>query len=490
MSVEILINVTPQETRVAVVNDGVLQEIQIERSRSKGIVGNVYRGKARRVLPGMQAAFIDVGLDRTGFLHANDITRNDPAFSEDQRSITPTIEKLVHEGETVWVQVLKDPVVEKGARLTTELSIPSRYFVYMPNNEYIGISQKIELEEDRQRLLDKLTEQLEGKDMQGGFIIRTLADTASDEELASDLEYLRKVWLSISESMRNQTKFGLVHEDISLVLRTLRDLVSADVDRIRIDSKESYERCIEFAQRLIPSVIDKLECYSGEQPLFSRYGVEDGLRSALHKRVELECGGYLIFDQTEAMTTIDVNTGAYVGKRNQSDTIFKTNLEAAREIARQVRLRNLGGIIIIDFIDMLSSKHRKSVCDELQIGIKSDRIKTRLSSMSELGLVQLTRKRTHNSLEKMLCESCSVCSGTGVVKTAHTVCYQIFRDLMREARRYSGEAYTVVASKLVVDMLIEEEASGLADLETFINATITLREDKTYRQEQYDIVLA
>jgi len=490
MSVEILINVTPQETRVAAVNDGVLQEVQIERARSKGIVGNIYRGKAKRVLPGMQAAFIDVGLERTGFLHANDITRNDPAFSEDQRSTTPAIEKLVHEGETIWVQVLKDPVVEKGARLTTELSIPSRYFVYMPNNEHIGISQKIELEEDRQRLLDKLTELLEAEDMQGGFIIRTLADTASDDELASDLEYLRKVWQSISEAMRNHNKFGLVHEDISLVLRTLRDLVSADVDRIRIDSKESYEKCKKFAEQLIPGVADKLELYSGEQPLFSHYGAEDGIQSALHKRVDLECGGYLIFDQTEAMTTIDVNTGAYVGKRNQADTIFKTNLEAAREIARQIRLRNLGGIIIIDFIDMLSAKHRSAVCDELQTGIKSDRIKTRLSSMSELGLVQLTRKRTHNSLEKMLCESCSVCSGTGVVKTAQTVCYQIFRDLMREARRYSGEAYTVVASQLVVDMLIEEEATGLADLETFINATITLREDKTYRQEQYDIVLA
>ena len=490
MNVEILINVTPQETRVAVVDDGVLQEVQIERARSKGIVGNIYRGRAKRVLPGMQAAFIDVGLERTGFLHANDITLNDSAFSKEQHLVTPKIENLVHEGEVIWVQVLKDPVVEKGARLTTELSIPSRYFVYMPNNEHIGISQKIELEEDRQRLLDKLTKLLEGEEMQGGFIIRTLADTATDEELASDLEYLRKAWQSISETMRNQTKFGLVHADIPLVLRTLRDLVNADVDRIRIDSKESYERCKEFAQQLIPNIADKLECYSGEQPLFSHYGAEDGIHSALHKRVDLECGGYLIFDQTEAMTTIDVNTGAYVGKRNQSDTIFKTNLEAAREISRQIRLRNLGGIIIIDFIDMLSSKHRNAVCDELQAGVKSDRIKTRLSSMSELGLVQLTRKRTHNSLEKNLCEPCSVCSGTGTVKTAQTICYQIFRDLLREARRYNGDAYTVVASKLVVDLLIEEEATGLADLETFINATITLREDKTYHQEQYDIVLA
>lgn len=490
MSAEILINVTPQETRVAVVDDGILQEVQIERARSKGLVGNVYRGKVKRVLPGMQAAFIDVGLSRTGFLHANDITRNDPAFSKEQQTDTPTIEKLVHEGETVWVQVLKDPVVEKGARLTTELSIPSRYFVYMPNNKHIGISQKIELEEDRQRLLDKLTELLEGEDMQGGFIIRTLADTASDEELSSDLDYLRKVWQSISESMLSQTKFGLVHEDIPLLLRTLRDLVNSKVDRIRIDSKESYERCKEFAQRLIPCVADKLEWYSGEQPLFSHYGAEEGIQSALHNRVDLECGGYLIFDQTEAMSTIDVNTGAYVGKRNQSDTIFKTNLEATREVARQIRLRNLGGIIIVDFIDMQSSKHRKAVCAELEAGVKRDRIKTRLSSMSELGLVQLTRKRTHNSLEKNLCEPCPVCTGSGTVKTAQTVCYQIFRDLMREARRYNGDAYTVVASKLVVDMLIEEEATGLADLETFINATIKLQEDKSYQQEQYDIVLA
>ena len=402
----------------------------------------------------------------------------------------PPIDKLVHEGETVWVQVVKDPVAEKGARLTTELSIPSRYFVYMPNNEHIGISQKIELEEDRQRLLNKVTELLQDSNMQGGFIIRTVADTASDDELVSDLDYLRKVWETIRDAMRSQTRFGLVHEDIPLLLRTLRDLANDDVDRIRIDSKESFQRCQSFAKQLIPDIAEKLEYYTGDQPIFSLHSVEEGIQSALDKRVTLECGGYLIFDQTEAMTTIDVNTGAYVGKRNQADTLFKTNLEAAREIVRQIRLRNLGGIIIIDFIDMESMKHRDAISEELRMGIKQDRIKTRMSSMSELGLVELTRKRTHNSLEKMLCEPCSVCSGSGVLKTSQTVCYQIFRDLLREARRYNTSVYTVVASQLVVDMLIEEEASGLADLEVFINASITLQVDKTYHQEQYDIVLS
>ncbi|MGH1539796.1 MAG: ribonuclease G [Arenicella sp.] len=489
MSEEVLINITPQETRVAVVENGVLQEIYVERTKTRGLVGNIYRGKTKRVLPGMQAAFIDIGMERAGFLHANDITRNDPAFNCDQQTVAPPIDQLMHEGETVWVQVVKDPVGTKGARLTTELSIPSRYFVYMPNNEHIGISQKIESAEDRQRLLDTLKALLLDKPLPGGFIIRTVADTATDQELADDLEYLSKVWADIKHTMRNETSFRMVHEDIPLALRTLRDIVRDSVEKVRVDSQETYQKTREFAEKMIPDVFNKLEYYNGDRPLFSLYSVESELQRALNKRVDLESGGYLIFDQTEAMTTIDVNTGAYVGKRNHDETLFKTNLEAVHAIARQIKLRNLGGIIIIDFIDMQAGKHRKSIIEQLRIAVKHDRIKTQLSDMSALGLVELTRKRTHNSLEKMLCEPCPVCQGHGVLKTAQTICYQIFRDILREARRYQSRAYTVMAAQNVVDMLIEEEASGLADLQEFINCSITLQVDKTYHQEQYDIVL-
>lgn len=490
MSEEVLINVTPQETRVAVVENGALQEVHIERTSCRGIVGNIYRGKAKRVLPGMQAAFIDVGLDRTGFLHANDITRDDPAFNNAQNQPAPPIDKLVREGQTVWVQVIKDPVGTKGARLTTDLTVPSRYFVYMPNNQHVGISQKIEQPEDRQRLLDKLAVLREDLLPEGGFIIRTVADTATDEELTQDLRYLQKVWSTIQESMRQETAFKMIHEDLRLALRTLRDVVRDNVEKVRIDSQETFVKARQFAEQLIPEVVDKLEYYQGERPLFSLYTVEDEIQQALRKNVTLESGGYLVFDQTEAMTTIDVNTGAYVGKHNHEETLFKTNLEAAHAIARQLRLRNIGGIIIIDFIDMLSERHRQTIIEELREAVRKDRIKTRLSDMSPLGLVELTRKRTHNSLEKNLCEPCPVCDGRGVLKTAQTVCYQIFRDVLREARKYHANAYTVVASPLVVDMLIEDEASGLADLEEFINSSITLRADNTFHQEQYDIVLA
>ncbi len=483
---EILINATPQETRVAIVEHGVLREVQVERASDKGLVGNIYRGKARRVLPGMQAAFIDIGLEKNGFLHARDITRNDPAFTKKQRVETPPIDKLINEGETVWIQVIKDPVAEKGARLTTELSVPSRYFVYMPNNPHIGISQKIELESDRKRLLSKLESLREASDLEGGFIIRTVADTATVEELEDDFEYLQKLWKKIKASMLQQTKVAAVYKDISLATRVLRDLVSDQTDRVLIDDPEVFQQCKQYAEELNPKVVDKLVLHD-ETQLFDLHSVEEELRKALDKKVMLESGGYLIFDQTEAMTTIDVNTGGYVGKRNQEETQFKTNIEAAKAIAHQIRLRNLGGIIIVDFIDMMDETNKHKVQKELANGIERDRVRTRISGMSELGLVEITRKRTSNSLEKQLCEPCLVCDGSGSVKTPITVCYEIFRALIKEANRYKSPSYTIVASPVVSELLIEE-ASGLADIEELIQANITLKVDKAFSQERYAIV--
>lgn len=489
---EILINSTPQETRVAVVESGSLQELQMERNADRGLVGNIYRGKARRVLPGMQAAFIDIGFDRNGFLHARDITRNDPAFSREQQKEqqidTPPIDKLIHEGETVWVQVIKDPVAEKGARLTTELSVPSRYFVYMPNNPHIGISQKIEVAEDRERLLAMLNQLKQNCELEGGFIIRTVADTASNQQLTDDLLYLQKLWQKIKLVMQRETRIAVVYQDVPLATRILRDIVGEQTEKVYIDSPAVFKECVAYAEELNPKVLDKLRLYDNKKPLFTMHSVEEELQKALLHRVELESGGYLIFDQTEAMTTIDVNTGGFVGKRNQEETQFKTNIEAATAIAHQIKLRNLGGIIIIDFIDMTQLSHRKKVCEELATGVAKDRVKTRISGMSELGLVELTRKRTSNSLEKQLCEPCMACKGSGSIKTATTVCYEIFRALIREANRYKAANYTIVASPVVGELLIEEEASGLADIEELIGSSITLKVDKLYSQERYAIV--
>ena len=369
---EILINVTPRETRVAVIENGVLQELHIERTLSRGIVGNVYKGKVVRVLPGMQAAFVDIGLDKNGFLHAADIARNDPAFSGEPFKEIPPIQELVREGESVFVQALKDPIGSKGARLTTELSIPSRNLVFLPRGENIGISQKIESEDERERLRSVVQNCIDEQSLSGGFIIRTLAESATKEDVEHDILFQQRLWSMVSAAMKNVKPASLVHEDAPLVLRTMRDLVHENVEKIRIDSRETFDKALEFAQELIPEAVDLLEYYPGEQPLFGLYSVEDEIENAMSRKVMLKSGGDMVIDQTEAMTTIDVNTGSYVGRRNLEDTLFKTNLEAASEIAHQMRLRNLGGIIIVDFIDMKSKTHKKQVMAALEAAISKD----------------------------------------------------------------------------------------------------------------------
>ncbi|MGD8589876.1 MAG: ribonuclease G [Chromatiales bacterium] len=487
MSEEILINVTPPETRVAVIENGVVQEIIIERASKRGLVGNIYKGKICRVLPGMQAAFVEIGLERAAFLHASDIGNHHPSSNGEGRR--EYIDELVHEGDYVIVQVLKDPLGTKGARLTTNISIPSRYLVFMPQLGNMGISQKIESEEERQRLRILLSNTAESIEINGGFIARTAAEGADETSLEVDMRFLSRLWDSIQQRSREAGGIELVHEDMSLALRALRDLVGPNVEKIRIDSTKTHQKAIEFAQRFIPDIKNRIEYYPGERPLFDLYGVEDEIQKALERKVQLKSGGHLVIDQTEAMTTIDVNTGAFVGRRNLEETIFKTNLEAAQAICRQLRLRNLGGIIIIDFIDMSDPEHRRQVLRALEKCLAQDHARTHISEVSSLGLVEMTRKRIRESLEHILCQPCACCGGRGSLKTAETTCYEIFREILREARQFDVESLLVLASQEVIDRLLDEESTHLAELEQFIGRPIRLQAEALYTQEQYDVVL-
>ena len=489
MSEELLINVTPQETRVAFVENGILQEVHIERARRRGLVGNVYKGRVCRVLPGMQAAFVEIGLERTAFLHASDVMTPPPEGREEESGrANESINGLLREGQDVLVQVIKDPLGSKGARLTTHISIPSRFLVYMPGSSHIGVSQKIESEEERLRLKD-LIRQAAGDFAAGGYIVRTVAEGVSEEALRADMRFLHKLWSAIQERSANEPVGGLVHEDLPLVMRTMRDVVGSAIEKVRIDSRETYQKVHKFASKFIPGLAERIEYYPGERPIFDIYGVEDEIQKALERKVQLKSGGHLIIDQTEAMTTIDVNTGAFVGHRNLEETIFKTNLEAAQAIARQLRLRNLGGIIIIDFIDMTDVEHRRQVLRALEKSLERDHAKTHISEVSSLGLVEMTRKRTRESLEHILCESCPTCNGRGSLKTAETVCFEIFREIMRQARAFDARQLLVLASQEVVDLLLDEESTSVAELEEFISKTIKFQVESLYTQEQYDVVL-
>ena len=476
---EILINVSPQETRVAVVASGMVQELLVERAASRGRVGSLYAGRVARVLPGMQSAFIDIGLERAAFLHVADIRGS--------RESQKPIEKLLAEGESLLVQVVKDPIGSKGARLSTQISIAGRLLVYLPHDPHIGISQKIGDENGRQALRERL-QQLVPADEKGGFIVRTLAESASEEELRADLDYLRNLWQAVREKSGADSP-RLLHEDLSLAQRVLRDMIGGETDRVVVDSRETFQKLAAFAERYMPRVRDRLSYYEGERPLFELYDVEAEIERALSRRVALKSGGTLVIDQTEALTTIDVNTGGFVGERSLDDTIFKTNLEAAQAIARQLRLRNLGGIIVIDFIDMASSEHQAAVLEELRRALARDRTRMTVNGFTALGLVELTRKRTRESLAHVLCEPCPACDGRGAVKTAHTVCYQILREILREARAFPAKQFRVLASPAVIDLFQEEESGSLAMLSDLIGRPISTQVESSYTQEQFDIVL-
>ena len=492
MSEEILINVTPVETRVALVENGMLQEAYIERTSRKGIVGNIYKGKVVRVLPGMEAAFVDIGLERAAFIHASDVVPSQSNGDEpaDTPKTVPDIRSLLREGQSLVVQVTKDPIGTKGARLTTQLSIPSRYLVFMPGVSHVGISQRIEDDAERARLKTLVEEAAAAdQDVQGGYIIRTAAEAASPEDLIGDMAYLHRLSQSIHERIARVQAPAVVYQDLPLFIRTIRDLIRPQTEKVRIDSRESHQRVMEFVEEFVTEFADKVEYYPGERPIFDLYSVEDEIQKALSRKVQLKSGGYVIIDQTEAMTTIDINTGAFVGHRNLEETIFKTNLEAARAISRQLRLRNLGGIIIIDFIDMEDPEHQRQVHRMLEKMLERDHAKTKITGVSELGLVEMTRKRTTESLGQVLCEPCPICDGRGFLKTTETVCYEVFREILRVNRAYDAKSYLVMASQSVVDRLLDEESDNVADLETFISKTIRFQVEPFYSQEQYDVVL-
>ncbi len=492
MQQDILINWSPQETRVAVVEHGALQELQVERSLERGLVGNVYLGKVARVLPGMQSAFIDIGLDKAAFLHVADLMSSINSRHADAdlpTSAAQPIEKQLFEGQAVMVQVLKDPIGTKGARLTAQISIAGRLLVFLPQDNHVGVSQKIppkQREELRQRVLSLAGESGEKG---GGFILRTNGEDALDAELREDIAYLRKTWTRIKDASVRLPPASVLHQDLNLLQRVLRDVVVESTQTIRIDSREQFDKLKAFAQEFMPATVQKLQHYAGERPIFDLFNIDEDIAKALGRRVDLKSGGYLIIDQTEALTTVDVNTGGFVGARNFDDTIFKTNLEASQAIARQLRLRNLGGIVIVDFIDMIKENHRDAVLAEFQKQLARDRIKTTVNGFSALGLLEMTRKRTRESLAHQLCEPCSSCSGKGVVKTARSVTYDILREILREARQFNPREFRVVASPKVIELFLDEESQHLAGLSDFIGKPISLQAEAAMAQEQYDIVL-
>ena len=487
---EILMNVAAHEKRVAIIENGVLQEVHIERENQRGIVGNIYKGKIIRVLPGMQAAFVDIGLERSGFLHVSDVMpiASDEGASIDLNSKEADVRKWLREGQSILVQVLKDPLGAKGARLSAHLSLASRYLVHMPDLDHIGISLRIENEDERERLQAVMKSAL-NQECPRGFIIRTVAEGLSPDELSKDIIFLQNLWQDVVDSASTATNPGVVYEDLSLMKRTLRDFANDKVERIRIDNIDVYSELCHFSDKFVPGVREKLELYASNSPIFDMYGVEDELSRAIERKVSLKSGGHIVIDQTEAMTTIDVNTGAYVGMVNLEETIFKTNLEAVYVIARQLRLRNLGGIIIIDFIDMSDEEHKVLVLEALEKVLGNDYARTTFSSLSELGLVEMTRKRTQESLAQFLCEPCPMCQGKGKIKTVQTVCYEIFREISRESKAYHSKGFLVVASTAVVDALQNDESFGLGELEIVIGKPIKLQAEMSYAQEMYDIVL-
>lgn len=483
---KVLVNVTPNETRVAWVENGVLQEVWVERANKRGLVGNIYLGKVDRVLPGMQAAFVNIGLERAAFLHVSDICHKAIGFDDDE---CDDISKLLRQGQKIMVQVLKDPLGTKGARVTMQVTIPSRMLVYMPVEDTLGVSQKIDSLEERERLREMVKTIPEYSDTKGGVIVRTVAEGVDFHEMRADMMYLQRLWKGVQEKSKAARKPCLVYEDLPLYLRILRDIPLERIEKIRVDSTETLGKMQQFVETYVMELNDCLGLYQGERPIFDLYNIEEEIQTALNKRVNLKCGGYLIIDQTEAMTTIDVNTGAFVGHKNLEETIFRTNLEATQAIARQLRLRNLGGIIILDFIDMDDKQHQEHVLTALEKELSKDRVKTSISSISNLGLVEMTRKRTRESLERTLCEPCPVCSGRGTVKTAETVAYEIFREITRMARSFDANKYRVIAAESVVSRIMDEESSSVAELEGFLKKSIRFQAESTYAAEQFDVVM-
>jgi ribonuclease G len=494
MSNLLLINADGPDRRVALIENGSLAELHVERPVERSIAGNIHKGKVLRVLPGMQAAFVDIGLHKAAFLYAADVL--DPSAQKDPlddaedgdekeelpRTIAP-INELVREGQEILVQVAKEPIGTKGARITSYISLPGRYLVLMPTVDHIGVSRRITSEEERVRL----KELVEGLDAPAGIILRTLAEGQSEETLRGDLDFLLKLWEDIDKRSQTTSAPALLYRDLDLVLRSLRDLFSNQINRLIVDDIEEYERVKEFVAAFMPQSLDRVELYQGEEPLFDAFGVEIEVDRALARKVWLRSGGYLVLDQGEALTAVDVNTGRYVGRHNLEDTITKINLEAVKEAVTQLRLRNIGGLIVIDFIDMERETNRQKVWRALQDALAADRAKSNALEISRLGLVEMTRKRVRQSLGQQLTAACPYCEGRGVVKTALTVCYEVLRELRRQSPSLPGPILEVGVHPEVADLLADAENEHLTVLERRFGKTVVVTAESNFHLEQFEI---
>ena len=509
MATELVINASSHETRIALIENGTIAELHIERAREKGIIGNIYKGRVIRILPGMQAAFVDIGLEKAAFLYVADVFDDIEEYESllynnenetesgssdedienshhDFRPLHP-IEELLQEGQELLVQISKEPIGTKGARITSHISLPGRHLVYMPTVDHVGISRRIEDEEERERLR-LAVETL--KQPGSGYIVRTVSEGKSEDDLLSDMQYLSTLWSEITRGGESTAAPCLIHSDLDVVQKVVRDIVTEQVDKIIVDSKPDYDRIVQFIATFMPMMKYSIELYDNEEPIFDRFGLEVEISRALGRKVWLKSGGYIIIEQTEALTAVDVNTGRFVGKHNLEDTILKTNLEAVKEIAYQLRLRNIGGIIIIDFIDMEKEANRDKVFTALEDAMKGDKSKTNILKISDLGLVEMTRKRVRESIGRMMCEPCSYCEGRGYIKSKTTVCHEIFRELRREMLNSYGNKAVVSVNPQVADLLYDEERRSLEDLERKFKKRITVRAKPGFHQEQFEILIS
>ena len=508
MANELIINTRPHETRVALVENGVVAELHIERKTGQELMGNIYRGRVVRVLPGMQAAFVDIGQERTAFLYVSDVHRDmfdvdsiilkrfqngsdteaDDDIQENKREPErfANIEDLLHEGQDIMVQVSKEPLGTKGARLTSYISLPGRHLVLLPTVNHIGISRKIEDAGERERLKNVI------KDIRSdeyGFIVRTVSEGADSAKLKSEMDFMLKLWKDIKNRMSGASEPGLLYMDLSVSLRAVRDLFTREVDRLIIDDENEYEKIMEFVDKFAPALRYSIELYNGDDPIFDFYGIEMEISRALDNIIWLKSGGYIVIEMTEALTSIDVNTGSYVGKRNLEETILKTNLEAVKELAYQLRLRNIGGLIVIDFIDMEKAENRQRVFAALTEALSKDKAKTNVLPMSELGLIEMTRKRTRENLGRFLTEPCQYCEGRGVIKSKKTISYEIFRDLEREPLPVSenDDKVYIQVNPEIANVIKEDEQQSIMSLEKKIKRRIIIISQKDFHMEQYTI---
>ena len=500
MSSEIIVNAGREETRVAFLENGLVTEIFIDRKKDRGVAGNVYKGRVMKVLPGMQASFVDIGLEKSAFLYVGDVFDSTSEYTpmmEDEglelevepkrkRSHATQIEDLLQEGQDILVQVSKEPISTKGARVTTYISIPGRYLVMMPGVNHIGVSRRIENGEERKRLREIVSRL---RKPNTGYIIRTASQGRSEDDFATDIEFLSRLWENIQKKKEKASAPALMHNELDLVFRVIRDVFTRDVDRMVIDAPEEYQRVKEFVDSYIPQLGRRVKPYDGDDPIFEHFGVEIEISRALGRKVWLKSGGYIVLDQTEALTTIDVNTGRYVGKRSLEDTILKTNLEAVREIAYQLRLRNIGGIIILDFIDMEREDNRRKVYAALQEALASDKAKTTISHISPIGLIEMTRKRIRESLGRTLCDTCPYCEGRGYIKSSRTICYEVFRELRRAFTGSDEKKALVTVNSGVADLMYDEERQGVEELEKEFQKKIVIKADPNLHQEQYEVVM-